>query len=442
MSETEQPKEPNHGESPSQVVTGRGYSFVHWLCQRAYHSQVRLIHAERLARGEDGPVLYLSLHRSGAMDGFIHHALFPKLTFLIAANLRRHFFLRWFFSGIEIIRKKDLPEPAGIRNATNLDALDRCQSHLAANGHLLVFPEGTSGLGPRHLPFQSGAARILLRFLEEAPGQTITVVPLGIHYERAWAFRSRVEVLVGHPVSTELDPHTTNRIRLGTLRRRIIKALEEVGANFPSAESQEQVEATAYAATLGTGRSYAEALKQFERHYPRQLANEWRSLQNSDEWPFLWRHQGLPLFPIKRRLVPVYMLWFAVTCPWVALGTLLNAPPLLASYLAGKFWADDRNVISLWRVLVGIPATLIWLVLLALLSGITGHGALFAGYLLVSVLGFQSFYRVKKLAVTIYNGLRFPRLRKAALQFHHTVLDSLSHEHTTTPTIETAPSAG
>jgi 1-acyl-sn-glycerol-3-phosphate acyltransferase len=410
---------------------GRWYGFIHWLCQRVYYSRVRVRHAERFVDRDDVPVLYLSLHRNGAMDGFVHHALFPKMTFLIASKLCRHFFLRQFFAGIEIVRKQDSPGAESIRAAKNDEALDRCQAHLRANGQLLVFPEGTSDLGPRHLPFQSGASRILLRFLEENPGREIAVVPLGLHYERAWAFRSRVEVLVGNLVSTELDSEASSRARLGTLRRRISEALEEVGANFSSEELQEQGEAAAYASTLGTGQSYAGTLKRFDRHFPGSLGDQWKALQQSGKWSSLWLHQGLPLFPLSRFLTPLYALWFAVAAPVVLLGGLLNAPPLLASFLAGKFCADERNVISLWRVLIGIPAALIWFLFVVSLTVMLGQWGVFFAYLAASGLGFLSYYRVKKLAVTIHNGLRFPECRDDALLFHRSVLASLSYENTT-----------
>ncbi len=427
--------------TPSRDNPGRWYPFIHWLCQRVYYSRIRLLHPERLAGAKEVPVLYLGLHRNGAMDGFIHHALFPKQTFLITSNLRRHRFLRLFFSGIEVLRKKDPASSPAARKATNLAALDRCQAHLAANGQLLVFPEGTSDLGPHHLPFQSGAARILLRFLEEHPVRNIAVIPLGIHYERAWAFRSRVEMLVGHQINTDFDPESTHRTRLGILKRRINEALEDVGANFPTPEDQQRSEAAAYASTLGAGHTYTEALQRFAHHLPERIANHWSSLRESKEWPKLWLHQGVPLIPLKRRLLPLYAFWFAISAPWVALGSLLNAPPLLAAHLTGKRCADEPNVIALWRVLVGLPASLLWVTFLIFVTVTTSHWVLFAGYLAVSTLGLLSYYRVKKLAVTIHNGLRFPRLRPEALQFHRSILNSLSNEDTTRSILDSVPSA-
>jgi 1-acyl-sn-glycerol-3-phosphate acyltransferase len=418
------------GETTSPGITDRWYRFFHWSCQWIYFSQIRLIHPERLSVEEDRPVLYLSLHRNGALDGFIHHALFPRIRFLISRNLRRNWFLRIFFGGIEVVRRKDSLGPWPTRRAATLDALNRCQSLLAANGQLLIFPEGTSGLGPRHLPMQSGAARILLRFLEENPGRPISVVPLGIHYECAWAFRSRAEVTVGHSIATNLDPAWSKRRRLDELQKRIVGALEAVGVNFCSARHQELAERLAYVSTLRTDRSYAESLKRFESLIPESMQAEWHALETAAKGLPVWHHQGLPLFTLKRSLLPAYGLLLILMAPLVALAALLNAPPLLASLVAGKICADDANVIALWRLLIGIPVSLIWILVLGIVAGLTGHALLFACYPAASLAGLWTYHRMKKIAVVVHNGLRVPCLEESALKFQRSVTKYLSHENT------------
>jgi len=166
-------------------------------------------------------VLYVVLHRNGAVDGFVYHQVAPRGVFLISTQLLRSFFSRLFFSGIAVARDKD--EGDGSRNAA---ALHECVNLLADGGALIIFPEGTSSLGPRHLPFKSGAARLALDAL--AQGVPLRIVPLGIHYERAWAFRSKVEIVVGEPVPTIIPTALGDLGRLREMKRRISAALESV----------------------------------------------------------------------------------------------------------------------------------------------------------------------------------------------------------------------
>ena len=161
------------------------YEWCHWLCRRVYFERVTLVHLRHLAgdsanplrlaqserklggatvvqdRQYDAPpaqaVLYVVLHRNGAVDGFIYGHAVPRGIFLVSTQLLRGFFGRLFFTGIAVARKQDQED--GSHNAA---ALRECVRVLAEGGELMVFPEGSSSLGPRHLPFKSGAARLAL----------------------------------------------------------------------------------------------------------------------------------------------------------------------------------------------------------------------------------------------------------------------------------------
>jgi len=302
--------------------------------------------------------------------------------------------------------------------------LNQCLELLRTGGALFIFPEGTSTLGPRHLPFQSGAARILARHLET--GAPIQVVPLGITYECPWAFRSKVEVVVGEPVATHFSDAVDKLGRLKELKRRIQLALESVGVNVESEEYQQTIQRLAYVATLGTKRSCFRTLKALERSIPEKLLRDWQALQSEIETRELWRHQDVPLFPMG----PIWLYWLALlaVAPLVGFGTLLNLPPLLAAWWAGKKFPDAPNVISLWRILVGAPSLLLWSVGLGMIASVSGQWLWLAFYALATFAGLNLYYRFKKLAVAIHNGLCCPDLRPQVLAFHESVLGKTAHE--------------
>lgn len=405
------------------------HRILHWLIRWIYFDRVRLIHPERLPDLECGPILFVSLHRNGGTDGLVLRGVFPKITFLISRQLRRGFLARMFFCGIEAIRDRDHAEGEGSRRDANRVALEACHLHLTEGGQLAIFPEGTSSLGPRHLPFKSGAARILHRFLEEHPGRPITVVPLGFHYERAWAFRSRLEILVSAPVRTDLSPAISSRQRLNELKARLHDALEGVAAEFPSQEAQQRGEALAYAATLGTKTTYTRALRRFADHVPSRLGAAWDAIDEEARKEKLWRHQGVPLFPLKRIHLLPYLLYFLLIAPFVALATLLNAPVLLPAYGIARRKADDHNVIALIRIMAGFSLAPFWIGLVAIAAALLATPSLFLAYLAVSALGLLGTYRFRKLAVIIRNGLCAPHFGVGVRRFHRLLLDQISHEH-------------
>ncbi|MEI7953534.1 MAG: 1-acyl-sn-glycerol-3-phosphate acyltransferase [Verrucomicrobiota bacterium] len=399
------------------------YRCCHWLCAHVYFERITVVYPERVLGGDPaqltqsgGPTLYVVLHRNGAVDGFVYHQVVPRGVYLISTQLLRGFFGRLFFSGIPVARKKDQED-----GSQNEESLRRCVRVLADGGELIVFPEGTSSLGPSHLPFKSGAARLALDAL--AQGVALRIVPLGVHYERAWAFRSKVEVVVGEDIPTDLSDELSGLGRLKEMKRRMTRGLEDVGCNFATAAAQEEAECLAYGATLGSTRSYFGALKALEAGVPEVIAMAWSGLHNHLGSRWVLRHQGVPLFPVGPWLGYAAML--AVIGPLVIAGTLLNLPPLLAAWLAARRFADAPNVIALWRTLVGVPLTAIWAVGMAATIPYCAGWFWSLGYLLLTLVAIKSLYRTKKLAVAVWNGLANRRLMIQAHVFHHLVQQKL-----------------
>jgi 1-acyl-sn-glycerol-3-phosphate acyltransferase len=410
----------SHSAAP-QTVSSRSiwHHCLYRFIKAVYFERITLIHPERLPRA--GPVLYLGLHRNGAVDGFVYDRVLRNPVFMISTQLRKNWFARLFFQGIAITRTKDEGD-----RAHNDVAIRQCLDHLRAGGELFVFPEGTSSLGPHHLPFKSGAARLLVDHLTKGDRPPLPVVPLGIHYERPWAFRSKVEVVIGPPISTDLPLDATRIERLNVMKRRLQGALEAVGINVPSDEHQELIQRFAYVATLGTQRSYFHSLKAMERAVPATIMDAWRGLEPELRDAKLWFHQGVPLFAVGP--VVLYLAALVVACPIVVAAIALNLPAFLAGWYAGKRFPDDRNVVSLWKILIGVPAFALWIGAVAVSLVLLEKFLWLAAYAAVTCAGAKFYYRFKKLAVAVHNSLRQPALRSRMLAFHQTVLQSLPDE--------------
>ena len=155
-----------------------------------------------------------------------------------------------------------------------------------------------------------------------------------------------------------------------------------MGVNVVSDEYQDTIQRLAYIATLGTKRSCFRTLKQLEKSIPAPLEESWRQLSAEFRRPGLLFHQGVPLCPI----FPLALMFavLAVIGPVTLAGWLLNAPPLLAGGWAGRKFADGPNVITLWRMLVGVPVFIIWAAIVSLTCALLGHPAWIAAYAVIT----------------------------------------------------------
>jgi 1-acyl-sn-glycerol-3-phosphate acyltransferase len=294
------------------------------------------------------PTLYLCLHRNGAVDGWVlQAALRQPLEFLISTQLTRSFVGRLFFGGIAIARS----DAEGDR-ADNAVAFDACLDWLRNAGSLIVFPEGTSSLGPRHLPFRSGAFQIIHRAL--ASGMPLRVIPVGLHYECAPRFGRRVEVVAGPPIDFG---NSSNSPSIREIRRRATSALERVGINVESRTGLERRERMARLRLRTGNTSYFQALKSLEAGIPQGPADSLASLRPCRGHRRA-RVDGIPQPPgtsLLADLLPVLVL-----APlWVA-AVLAQLPVIAAAGLAARRMADGSNVVSLWSILIGMPACLLW----------------------------------------------------------------------------------
>lgn len=298
------------------------------------------------------PTLYLCLHRNGAVDGWVlQAALRQPLEFLISTQLTRSFFSRIFFGGIAIARS----DAEGDR-AENAAAFDACLDWLRNAGSLVVFPEGTSSLGPRHLPFRSGAFHIVHRAL--AAGIPLRVIPVGLHYECAPRFGRRVEVVTGPPIDFGNSSGPTG---MREIRRRATRALESVGINVESRTGLERRERIARLRHRTGKSSYFRALKNLEAGIPPGLADSLASLRHGRGHRRA-RLDGIPQPPGNS--VPADLLPLMVLIPlWLA-AVLAQLPVIVAAALAARRMADGSNVVSLWHILAGMPACLLWTSLL------------------------------------------------------------------------------
>jgi hypothetical protein len=351
-----------------------------------YYRRVGVVRLAPIHLGAE-PTLFVGLHRNGAVDGMLYKRIFPRTVFVVARQLLRSWFARMFFTGIPVARSQDSADASTRRD--NPESLARAVDHLVSGGHLFVLPEGTSDLGPRHLPFKPGAARILAAAIDR--GVTPVVIPVGIFYESAPTFRSDVSIVVGAPIDVALSPTFSGRERVAAIMARITASLEEIAVEADDIAALRRVETIAALADEEMSETRWRVQKMLAtRPLPADVGDRWsRVATDISARRVAVDRAGVPRF--SRRGVVWNSMWATVQSVVVAIAWLANILPLVGGWAAGHRLADAPNTIALWRILIGTPLAALWVLSIAVCALVTHALWVAPAYLAITALGLVAY---------------------------------------------------
>ena len=169
------------------------------ICLRIYYPNTTYIHPERLKFKR--PTILVSNHPNTLLDPLNAGKDIPMIVhFLANASLFKGWFQSWFFNTFYCI-PIERPQDTNGRPISNQESFAKCDAFLGGGGCLYIAPEGTSFLERKLRSIKTGTARIALSAEEKKDFQLgLMIQAVGLTYERANYFRSRVMVNVGAPI--------------------------------------------------------------------------------------------------------------------------------------------------------------------------------------------------------------------------------------------------
>ncbi len=232
------------------VLTGVARLAVRW-----YYRAVEFDGVERIPA--TGPTLLVVNHPNELMDAIFAALVAPRqLTFTGKATLFGNPLAGALLRHMRVVPLRRVQDERKTQEATqvavnaaanvsephvttrNADAFAAIHAALDDGGMVLIFPEGRSWDEPRLAPIKTGAARIALS-ARDAGMRGVTIVPIGINYERKDGLRSRVLVEVAEPIVLDLLSAAEGQV--DALTTEIARRLHAVTLNFDDHEDAGEV---------------------------------------------------------------------------------------------------------------------------------------------------------------------------------------------------------
>lgn len=216
---------------------------------RWYYQQITVSGAERIPR--TGAVFLAANHPNALIDALVVGLVAPRrVHFTAKATLFEHPLLARglrIAGAIPLRRASDearattagqVMTSAGLDPSRNAAAFEAVSRVLAANGAIVIFPEGKSHDDPRLAPVRTGLARMARQAVDDFGVRDLQIVPIGLLFERKEAPRSRILVQVGEPIRVDAGAVMS----VATLTELVQDRLSAVTLNFDTPEDAERLQ--------------------------------------------------------------------------------------------------------------------------------------------------------------------------------------------------------
>ncbi len=166
-----------------------------------YHKKIQIVGREHIPR--KGALLFVSNHKNALIDPLLIATTTTRdIHFLTRASAFKIKLVKWILSTVNMLpiyRIRDGKESL----SKNEEIFNTCYNLLNKKRSLLIFPEGTHDIRRWVRPLSKGFTRITFGALEQNPNLELTIIPVGLNYNRAEAFAEAVSIYYGAPLQVK-----------------------------------------------------------------------------------------------------------------------------------------------------------------------------------------------------------------------------------------------
>ena len=335
-----------------------------------------------------GPLLLVANHPNSLLDPALIQATAGRpVRFLAKSTLCAGHLLSPLVrraGAIPVYRRID----PGVDTSRNVQMFATVLMALAHGEAVCLFPEGISHARGRLEPLRTGAARMVLE--SGSRGTSVTIIPVGLNFERFTRFRSRVQAVFGRPFDAEdlrglheTDPTAAVRELTGRIETKLRRLMVEAEPrhDLRLVERADRLYAAARGAPsdprerVERRRLIAAGMATLRERNPEKLAD---IIGRVDQYDASLRRFGLHDRDIDREIpfrvgarfvVREGMLALPLGGLAIATLALFAAPYWVTGWLARQ--APDPQLRPTWKVLGGGAIYAAWIGLAAVAAGVS-----------------------------------------------------------------------
>lgn len=177
------------------------YYFIKYVIKTSlffYSKRIKVVGLENIPK--KGAVLFMVNHPNGLLDPLVVASNNPRvLHFLVKAAVFKNPMVKKLLSTLNLMPIYRIRD--GVKELSkNNDVFETCFHILKNQKALMIFPEGSHNRMRTIRPLSKGFTRILYGALEKYPEIKIQIIPVGLTYQNASQYPSKIALQYGKPI--------------------------------------------------------------------------------------------------------------------------------------------------------------------------------------------------------------------------------------------------
>jgi 1-acyl-sn-glycerol-3-phosphate acyltransferase len=210
------------------------YNFIRIIIKTGlffYSNRIRVSGKENIPK--KGAVLFAVNHPNGLIDPLIvTTSILRKNHYLVRAASFKKPIIKKFLETLNLMPIYRIRDGAS-QLGKNQEIFDNCFDIFKKGETLMIFPEGSHNRKRTIRPLSKGFTRIVFGAIDKYPDLKITIVPVGLTYQNASYYPTKVAVVFGKPIAANdfYNPQKQN-ISVVQLKNEVSYQLKKVSVHI------------------------------------------------------------------------------------------------------------------------------------------------------------------------------------------------------------------